>query len=314
MIDKTILITGATGLIGSRIVNKLCDLGAFVRILSRNPGKADNLFKRQYTVQEFDWSTYDDPLKLRELIEESDAIINLAGSNVAGKRWSKEYKKDIYNSRIEITKLIVNTIKICKKKPECLINASGVGYYGFCGDELLHENSPPGDDFLARLCRDWETEAMKAVQFDVRVVTVRTGIVLDKNDGALKEFLAPFKFHFGAYQGKGDQWLSWIHIDDITELYIYVMSNLNIFGAVNGVSQEAVTNKKFTEILGTVLNKNIILPVPGFVLKLVVGEFADNLITGQKVSSQKISDAGFKFKYPMLKDALENLLVQDNSK
>jgi len=140
MIDKTILITGATGLIGSRIVNRLCDLGAFVKILSRNPGKADNLFKRQYTVQEYDWSTYDDPLKLRELIEDSDAIINLAGSNVAGKRWSKEYKKDIYNSRIEITKLIVNTIKICRRKPGCLINASCVGYYGFCGDELLTED------------------------------------------------------------------------------------------------------------------------------------------------------------------------------
>ena len=128
MIDKTFLITGATGLIGSRIVNRLCDLGAFVKILSRNPGKADNLFKRQYTVQEFDWSSYDNPIKLRELIEDSDAIINLAGSNVAGKRWSKEYKKDIYNSRIEITKLLVNAIKICKKKPECLINASGAGY------------------------------------------------------------------------------------------------------------------------------------------------------------------------------------------
>ncbi len=314
MIDKTFLITGATGLIGSRIVNRLCDLGAFVKILSRDPGKADNLFKRQYTVQEFDWSSYDNPLKLRELIEDSDAIINLAGSNVAGKRWSKEYKKDIYNSRIEITKLIVNTLKICKKKPECLINASGAGYYGFCGDELLYEDSPPGNDFLARLCRDWETEAMKAVQSDVRVVTVRTGIVLDKSDGALKEFLTPFKFHFGAYQGKGDQWLSWIHIDDITELYIYVMLNLNIFGAVNGVSKEPVTNKNFTEILGKVLNKNIILPVPGFVLKLVVGEFAENLLTGQKISSQKISDAGFKFNYPMLKEALENLLVQDISK
>ncbi len=314
MIDKTILITGATGLIGSRIVNRLCDLGALVKILSRKPGKADKLFKRQYTVQEFDWSTYDDPYKLRELIEDSDAIINLAGSNVAGKRWSKEYKKDIYNSRIEITRLLVNAIKICKKKPLCLINASGVGYYGFCGDELLNEDSVPGDDFLAKLCRNWEREAMNAVQYDVRVVTVRTGIVLDNNGGALKEFLAPFKFHFGAYQGKGDQWLSWIHIDDITELYIYAMTNESLLGALNGVSPEPVTNKKFTEILGGVLKKNIILPVPGLLLKLVIGEFANNLLTGQKVSSQKISDAGFIFNYPTLKGALENLLVQDNSK
>lgn len=313
MIDKTILITGATGLIGSRIANRLCEMGALVKILSRNPGKADNLFKRQYTVQEYDWSTYDDPNKLRELIEDSDAIINLAGSNVADKRWSEEYKKEIYNSRIEITRLIVNTIKICSKKPECLINASGVGYYGFCGDETLTEDSVPGDDFLAKLCRNWENEAMKAVQYDVRVVTVRTGIVLDKNGGALKEFLAPFKFHFGAYQGSGNQWFSWIHIDDITDLYLFAMSNESLLGAVNGVSPDVVTNKKFTEVLGSILNKNIVLPVPGFILKLVVGEFANNLITGQKVSSQKILDAGFKFKFPLLKSALENLLFPDIS-
>jgi uncharacterized protein (TIGR01777 family) len=313
MIDKTILITGATGLIGSRIVNRLCEMGALVKILSRNPGKADNLFKRQYTVQEYDWSTYDDPTKLRELIEDSDAIINLAGSNVAGKRWSEEYKKEIYNSRIEITRLIVNTIKMCRKRPECLINASGVGYYGFCGDETLTEDSVPGDDFLAKLCRDWENEAMKAVQYDVRVVTVRTGIVLEKNGGALKEFLTPFKLHFGAYQGSGKQWLSWIHIDDITDLYLFAMSNEKLLGAINGVSPDVVSNKKFTEVLGSILNKNIVLPVPAFILKLVVGEFANNLITGQNVSSQKIQDAGFKFKFPLLRDALKNLLVPDIS-
>lgn len=314
MIDKTILITGATGVIGSRLVKKLCEAGALVKILSRNPGKADNLFKRQYTVQEFDWSTYDDPHKLRDLIEESDAIINLAGSNVADKRWSKEYKKDIYNSRIEITKLLVNTIKICRKKPECLINASGVGYYGFHGNEILTEDNVPGDDFLAKLCRDWESEAMKAVHYNVRVVTIRTGIVLDKNGGALKEFLKPFDFFVGAYQGSGNQWLPWIHIDDITDLYLFVMSNEKILGAVNGVSPESVTNKEFTEILGRILNKNIILPVPGFILKLVVGEFANNLITGQKVSPQKIIDAGFNFNYPMLKEALENLLIAEIKK
>ncbi len=314
MIDKTILITGATGVIGSRLVKRLCEQGAFVKILSRSPVNADKIFKRQYTVQEFDWSKYDDPHKLRELIEESDAIINLAGANVADKRWSKEYKKEIYNSRIEITKLLVKTIKICSKRPECLINASGVGYYGFRGDEILTEDSEPGEDFLAKLCRDWESEAMKAVQYNVRVVTIRTGIVLDNQGGALKEFLKPFKFYIGAYQGSGRQWLSWIHIDDIIDLYLFAMLNKNMLGAVNGVSPESVTNKEFTEILGRVLNKNIILPVPGFILKLVVGEFANNLITGQKVSPQKILDAGFKFKFPLLKEALENLLNQKINK
>ncbi|HMS33508.1 MAG TPA: TIGR01777 family oxidoreductase [Ignavibacteria bacterium] len=313
MIDKTILITGATGVIGSRLVKRLCELGAFVKILSRSPVNADKIFKRQYTVQEFDWSKYDDPNKLRDLIEESDAIINLAGANVADKRWSVEYKKEIYNSRIEITKLLVKAIKICSKRPEFLINASGVGYYGFRGDEILTEDSEPGEDFLAKLCRDWESEAMKAVQFNVRVVTIRTGIVLDNKGGALEEFLKPFKFYIGAYQGTGRQWLSWIHIDDIIDLYLFAMSNSNMLGAVNGVSPESVTNKEFTEILGRVLNKNIILPVPGIILKLVVGEFANNLITGQKVSPQKIMNAGFKFKFPLLKEALENLLIQETN-
>lgn len=309
MIDKTVLITGATGLIGSRVVKRLCEMGAFVKIISRIPGKAEKHFKRQYTIQEYIWSKYDDPNKLRELIEESDAIINLAGSNVADKRWSVDYKKEIYNSRIEITKLIVNSIELCKKRPECLINSSGVGYYGFCGDELLTEDSVPGNDFLAKLCRDWESEAMKAVQRNVRVVTIRTGLVLDKKGGALKEFLKTYKFYFGSYMGSGRQWLPWIHIDDIADLFLFAMLDEKLLGAVNGVAPDAVTNRGFTEILGKVLNKNFLIPVPGIIFKAALGEFAINLLTGQKVSAQKILDAGFKFKFPGLKDALENLLI-----
>ncbi|MBK8550317.1 MAG: TIGR01777 family protein [Ignavibacteria bacterium] len=308
MIDRTILITGATGLIGTWIVNKLCESGASVKIISRNPGKAEKLFKRDYTVQEFDWSNFNDPYKLRDLVEDSDTIINLAGSNVAGKRWSDEYKKEIYNSRIETTKLLVDTIKVCKKRPECLINASGVGIYGFRGDEKINEESDTGNDFLANLCRDWENEANKATQFDVRVVTVRTGIVLDKTGGALKEFLSPFKFKFGAYQGSGNQWMSWIHIDDIVRLYIYSIENRNLSGAVNGTSPFPLTNKDFTKTLGEILNIKIILPVPEFILRIVIGEFAKNLTTGQRVYPQKALDSGFKFGFPELKSALTDLL------
>lgn len=308
MTDKTILITGATGLIGVRMVNVLCEAGAYVKILSRSPGKAVSLFKQQYAVQEFDWSTYDDPNKLRDLIEDSDVIINLAGANVSGKRWSESYKKEIYDSRIGTTKLIVDSIGLCSKKPECLINASGVGVYGFCGDEVITEDSETGKDFLAKLCADWESEAMKAALFNVRVVTMRTGIVLDKNGGALKEFLTPFKFHFGAYQGSGNQWLSWVHIDDIVRLYIYAIDNKYLSGAVNGTSPFPVTNREFVKTLSEILNIKIILPVPEFILRIVIGEFAKNLTTGQRVYPQKVLDAGFKFGFPELKSALLDLL------
>lgn len=309
MIEKKILVTGATGMIGTILVKELIKQGALVKILTTSVEKAKQIFRNEYAKEIYNWANYDDPSVLCKLLDDVDAIINLADANVAGKSWSDEYKLEIYNSRIDNTKLIVNSLNYCKKHPECLINASGVGYYGFRGDELLNEDSVPGNDFLAQVCRDWEDAALKASRHGVRVVNIRTGIVLDKDEGALKEMLAPFKFKVGVYQGTGKQWLSWIHIEDIIRLYIHSILNTQYSGALNGSTPDPVRNKKFIQTIAGIKKVKIILPVPEFILKIVVGEFAENLCTGQKVYPEATIKEGFEFKYPELKPALENILT-----
>lgn len=308
---KTILITGGTGLIGSHVINELCRQGAFVKVLTTNIDNARKVLRKDFTAQFFDWDEYDSPFSLATLMEDVDVIINLAGENVGASRWTGEFKDKIYNSRIQTTKLLVEAIRTSKRQPAVLLSSSAVGYYGFRGDEILTEDSGPGDDFLAKVCRDWETEALKAISSNVRVVTIRTGIVLDKDDGALKQMLAPFRFSVGVYQGNGRQWFSWIHIKDIVRLFLYAMENENVFGALNGDTPNPVTNKELIKTAGEILGKNLIVPVPGFILKIAVGEFADNLLTGQRVSPSKAIELGFKFDYPELKPALQNLLKEN---
>ncbi|HMQ68211.1 MAG TPA: TIGR01777 family oxidoreductase [Ignavibacteria bacterium] len=306
--EKKILLTGATGMIGSKLVKELVKQGALVRILTTNPDKAAVIFKNEYTKEIFNWANYDDPAILYKLLEDTDAVVNLAGANVAGKRWSEDYKKVIYDSRVDNTKLIVDALGYCENTPECLINASGVGYYGFSGDGILKEDSPPGNDFLARVCRDWENEALKAAESGIRVVNIRTGIVLDKNEGAIKEMIAPLKFKIGVYQGNGKQWFSWIHLDDIVQMYIFAIQNTKISGALNGCSPHPVSNRKFIETMAGIMDVKLILPVPEFMLKIAVGEFAKNLCTGQRVEPEVALKEDFGFKFPELKPALENIL------
>jgi len=306
--NRKILITGGTGMIGRRIVNELCREGAYVKLLTRDIEKAKSIFEKNYTVEALKWSSYENPLSLKDVMEGTDAIINLAGANVGDRRWNKKFKEVLYNSRIDTTKLLIDTIRICKDRPKILISASGVGVYGFRGGELIDENSTTGDDFLAKLCRDWENEAMKAVEFNLRVVIVRTGLVMDKNDGALKELLTPFKLFAGGKLGSGKQWFSWIHIEDIVRMYLFALVNDKLVGRVNGTSPNPVTNKQFAKTLGRVINRPSLIPVPAIALKIAVGEFAKNLITGQKAVPVKAIKAGFEFRFPELKDALENLL------
>ncbi len=306
--DKSVMITGATGLIGRNVVEELCSKGSFVKILTTNKDKARKLFKKHFTIQIFEWEKYDDPFSLSNIINESDCIINLSGENLSAKRWDKKFKQKIYNSRINTTSLISDAVRISKNKPECFINASGIGIYGFRGEEILTEDDNTGKDFLAKLCVDWEAEAIKSVQQGVRVVTLRSGIVLDKNEGALKEFIKPFKYYAGGYLGSGKQWISWIHIKDITSMILFAVNNDKVAGALNVCSPEPVTNKKFNEVLGQQLGKPSFLRVPSFALKLVVGEFAENILHGQKAFPKKAFESGFVFEYLYLKDALQNLL------
>ncbi|MBK8380685.1 MAG: TIGR01777 family protein [Ignavibacteria bacterium] len=304
---KKILITGGTGLIGRKIVNELCIQGAFVKILTRNVKKARVLFSNSYALEFLDSKKYDDPLILKSVIEETDAVINLAGMNVGDRRWNEAFKEEIYSSRINTTKLLVDSIKLSQNKPDSFISASGVGVYGDKKDERINEDSLTGNDFLADVCVDWENEALKAADLGVRVVILRTGIVLDKKDGALPELIMPFKFYIGAYQGNGRQWFSWIHIDDIVQIYLLALENTKIEGIINAVSPDPVTNKSFIKSVSEFKKTLFQIPVPGFIMKIVAGEFAWNLLTGQKVFPDKLVKVGYNFKFPDLNSALSDL-------
>ena len=306
---KKILITGATGLIGKALTQRLCKEGAYVKILARNVKTAIGMFDKHYSLEALDYAKYDTPNLLAKILSDIDVVINLAGANIGGKKWNKEYKNLLYDSRIDLTRLLVSAIHLADSKPECLISASGVGIYGDTRDEIITEESRPGNDFLANLCKDWEREAMKAVGLGVRVVAIRTGIVLDKTGGALPKLLFPFKFFVGAYQGSGKQWLSWIHIDDIVSLYTYAIENEELAGPVNGTSPEPVRNKEFVKSAGHILKRNLAIPAPAFALRLAIGEFAESLLTGQRVMPEKAIAADFNFAFPDLNSALKNLIT-----
>lgn len=305
--DKRIVITGATGLIGKRIIPILIEKGFVITIFTRNIESAKNKFKH-LSIKYVNWD-YKQPIdNIIGIINGCDLIINLTGASIGDRRWDSEYKKIIHDSRILTTKYITEAISKCNIKPECLINSSAIGYYGTNGTETLTEKSSSSNDFMAKLCYNWENEALNAEKYGVRVITIRMGIVLDKNEGALKRFLLPFKLFAGGYQGTGNQWISWIHIDDLINLILFSLENAKIKGAINCTSPKAVSNKEFCKSLGKVLHRPSYLPVPGFILKLVIGEFAEYLLKGRKVIPEKALKNGFKFQYEEIEKALVNLL------
>lgn len=281
--------------------------GYEITVFTRNIESAKSKFKN-IRINFVKWD-YTQPIDdIIEYLKGCDTVINLAGASIGDKRWNEDYKKILYNSRVQTTKKIAGAISQCSEKPNSLISSSAIGFYGTTGEETLTENSQGSNDFMARLCNDWENEAFKAEEYGVRVVTTRTGIVLDKNEGALKRFLQPFKLFAGGYQGSGKQWISWIHADDFINLILFVLENDNIKGALNCTTLFPVTNKDFGKILGKVIGRPCYLRVPGFILKLVIGEFSEYLLKGRKVIPEKALKNGFKFKFGKLDKALENLL------
>lgn len=304
--EKKIVIAGASGLIGKHLSQILIKSGYRVIGLVRNPEKAKQAAVNS-KIEFIKWDINSDPKSVSEIIEGSEAIINLAGTNIAGKRWNDEFKKEIYDSRILSNRQFVNAINLCKEKPSTFITACGVGIYGFNETEVMTENSSFGSDFLAKLCIDWESEAFKASDV-CRVMSMRTGVVLDKNEGALKELSAPFKFFVGGWLGSGKQWFPWIHVDDIVNIYKLCIENKNIAGPVNAVSPETVTNKEFCKELAAKMHRPCLFPVPGFALRLFVGEFAETLLNGQKVVPQKLENLNFPFRFKELNSALNDLL------
>lgn len=297
---STVLITGGNGLVGSSLSKKLTEKGYTVKFLRRNQNNLKS--------NEFYWDIENqkvDPL----VFESVDYIIHLAGENISTRRWTKAQKSKILDSRLNSSKLLIETLKAVKNKPKAIISASAVGYYGF--DEpskTFTELDPAANDFLGKVCFAWENEVKAASEMNIRNVQLRTGIVLSKNGGALDKMNKPIKMGIGSPLGSGNQFMPWIHIDDLCEMYITAMENDNWNGAYNAVAPEHKTNAEFTSLLASVQNKKSHrFNVPGFILKIVLGKMSSIVLQGNMVSCEKITDEGFIFNYPTLKKALDNI-------
>jgi len=301
-----ITITGATGFIGSSLIRNLLDSGHAIHILGRRrPASLPE------SVGFSNWkSTNEEPPP--ESLSGADAVIHLAGEPVA-QRWTPEVKKRIRASRVEGTRQLVNALSTQSRRPAVLVSGSAIGFYGSRGDEVLTEDSDAGDDFLARVTNAWENAAELAEALGIRVVLLRTGLVLGKGGGALAKMLPPFRFGLGGRLGSGKQWMSWIHIDDLIRLILFSIGNAAVRGPVNGTGPQPVTNAQFTKELAAVLHRPAVLPVPRFALKLALGEMANAVLGSQRVIPRVAQSAGFEFQYPQLRGALERLLAEGSA-
>ena len=302
---KKIIVTGATGLIGRKLCSKLLEQGNEITIFTRNPEAAKKVMRgaKKYVK----WN-YNNPEEWKDYLNETDSVIHLAGTNIGAKRWNNKFKKELFNSRIESTRQLVNIIKNCENKPKSFITASAVGFYGDRADEVLIEKSNTGKDFLSNLCSEWEKEAEKIEDQNVRRVSLRIGLVLNNEGGVLKKFLPPFKIFLGGPLGNGKQWFPWIHIEDLINILIHTIKTESLQGPVNIASPGIVRMNDFATSLGKVLQRPSFFQVPKFILKIAVGEFADAIISGQKVSVDKLLNSGYNFRFTDLEKALKNLL------
>ena len=303
-----VFVTGGTGLIGVRLVRALRNRGDEVVLLSRHADAWQQVGPDVRVIvgdptQSGDWQA---------TASECDAIVNLAGANIFGRRWNAEYKRELRDSRLRST---ANAVAAITKSPiradgspKVLANASAIGWYGPHGDETLDESAGPGSDFMAQLCRDWEAAAREAEPAGVRVAMVRTGIVLDARGGALKQLLTPFKLGAGGPVGSGKQYMSWIHYADIVGIYLLALDHAEARGPINGTAPEPVTNKEFAKALGKALGRPAFMPTPGFALRLVLGEVAEVITTGQRVAPAKALALGYEFQYPEIDGAFAAIL------
>ncbi len=300
-----ILLSGGTGFIGNALLKRLVEEKHRVILLTRHPGSVRDLPRDLVEVEQWDGKT---PGSWADCIEEVDGVVNLAGESIGAKRWTNTRKQLIITSRVEPTKAIVAAMAAAKKKPAVLVNASAVGYYGNVESGDVIESHPRGNDFLADLCERWEQEARAAEKLGVRVVMLRTGIVLEKDGGALKKFLLPFKFFVGGPLGSGQQWLPWVHRDDVVRAMIFALQNPSLWGPVNLAAPDTVTMEGFCSALGRAMGRPSWAPVPAILLRLLLGEMAGMVLTGQRVIPKKLEEAGYTFLHPKLDEALTAVL------
>jgi len=299
-----VTVTGATGLIGPRLVAALRDRGAQVTVLSRDPERAR---RRLADVDAVRWDMMSEPAPV-EALAGRDAVLHLAGEPVA-QRWSAEAKRAIRESRVVGTRNLIEGLRAAEQRPPVLVSSSATGYYGPHGEEPLDEDAAPGGDFLAQVCVEWEAEAARASELGVRVVQVRTGVVLDRAGGALAKMLRPFKLGVGGPVAGGRQYMSWIHADDVIGMMLAALQDERWSGPVNATAPEPVSNLDFSRALGAALRRPALLPVPGFALRLLYGEMAELVTTGARVVPAKALVLGYEFVHPRLEEALASTLA-----
>jgi uncharacterized protein (TIGR01777 family) len=297
-----ILITGGTGFVGTQLTSRFIQDGHDVTILSRSAKRSGDVprgisYLQGDPTQKGPW---------QEAVKNHDAVINLAGASIFSK-WTEEHKKAIRESRVNTTQNIVEGIPSHPERSFTLFSTSAVGYYGFCGDEELVEDSPPGNDFLAQIAKEWEAEALKAKEKGVRVVITRFGIVLGEKGGALGQMIPLFKKYVGGPIGNGKQWFSWVHIKDLAEAFAFLIKHPKISGPVNVCSPNPVRNKDLAKALGKILHRPSFMPAPGFMVKLVLGEFGSVILEGQRVIPRRLLENGFTFQYADIYKALESI-------
>ena len=298
-------MTGGTGFVGSQLTSRLIQDGNEVTILTRSEkgpekGPAGIYYLQGDPTQKGPW---------QEAIKNHDAVVNLAGASIFSK-WTDEHKKAIRESRVNTTRNIVEGIPPESQLQFTLFSTSAVGYYGFCGDDELTEKSPHGDDFLARIAVEWEGEALKARDKGARVVITRFGIVMGEKGGALSQIIPLFKKYIGGPIGSGKQWFSWIHIKDLAEAFAFLLKHPEISGPVNVCSPNPVRNKDLAKALGKALHKPSFMPAPGFMIRLVLGEFGSVILKGQRVIPKKLLENGFVFQYADIDKALQSIAGQ----
>ena len=302
-----IAITGATGLVGSRLVAKLNQEGHQILVLTRNPNKAQKVFPASaYSQLEIVQYTPQESGEWQKSISGCDGVVNLAGEPIA-ERWSPQQKQAIMSSRQIGTRKLVEAIATAEQKPQVLVSGSAIGYYGTSETAAFVEDSPAGNDFLAQVCQAWEAEAQKVTELGVRLVILRVGIVL-ANGGALGKMIGPFKMFAGGPIGSGRQWFSWIHRDDLVNLIVQAINQIDMSGVYNATSPHSVRMNKLCQTLGEVMNRPSWLPVPDFVLEVLLGDGAIVVLEGQQVLPQKTQSTGFNYQYADLKPALVEII------
>ena len=304
MKNLNILIIGGTGFIGTTLSRALIDAGHTVAVISRGPslnlslGHVIRSFQADVTI----------PGQWQELIPDFDSLINLAGVSIF-QRWTARGKQEILNSRIIAANNVINALRMRRGKTQQLLSVSGVGYYGFHGDEILDEENPPGSDFLARVAAQWESKIEEVKELGIRAVTFRLGHVFGNFGGVLPKLVTLARLHLASHWGSGEQWISWIHEDDLARCVIFLLENQILQSPVNITSPNPMRNREMMKLLAELTGKRVFIPpVPEFMLRMITGEFASVFVNGQRVIPRKLIQQGFNFNYPDLKRALEMLM------